>query len=270
MNNKRKILIISLIFLALGIILNISNKTYASEDLDEIENYTITVDPDMNNGALDIIYEISWKVLDSTTEGPLTWVSIGTPNEYYSNLKPLTPNIEKLEQAGSYVNIYFTQAYKEGDIVTFKYSIHQEYMYNLKGKKCIYEFTPAWFTNIKVKNIKIKWNKDNVKKADNNSEEGNYYVWSKTNLDKGEKLKAKIQYKKSAFAYLNKMKQASGNTMSSFSLIMVVIFFVLIIYLSMSIGGGGYYGHRGFYCGPYYGGFHIRRTSWRLSRWRTS
>ncbi len=30
--------------------------------------------------VLDITYDIEWKVLDSTTEGPLTWVQIGTPN----------------------------------------------------------------------------------------------------------------------------------------------------------------------------------------------
>ena len=34
----------------------------------------------MEDGSLDITYDIEWKVLDSTTEGPLTWVQIGTPN----------------------------------------------------------------------------------------------------------------------------------------------------------------------------------------------
>ena len=40
--------------------------------LDEIQNYTIKVDP-RQDGTLDMKYHIEWRVLDSTTEGPLSW-----------------------------------------------------------------------------------------------------------------------------------------------------------------------------------------------------
>jgi len=254
--NKRKIFIAFLLFIALFILININNKTYAKE-LDRIENYTITVDPNMNDGSLDITYEIKWKVLDSETEGPLTWVKVGTPNSHFSNPTALTPNIKTISKYGnSYVRIDFNKAYNEGDIVTFKYSIHQEYMYKIKSSKCKYEFTPAWFTDIKIDKITIKWNKDQVKKADNNSEEGNYYIWSKTNLDKGEKVKAKIEYKKSAFSYLNENKQASSEIGKRISIILGFIVIIIIITIFRGFGGGGYYGHRGFYMGPR---FHMHR-----------
>jgi len=249
--NKRKIFIVFLLFIALFILININNKTYATE-LDKIENYTITIDPNMNDGSLDITYEIKWKVLDSVTEGPLTWVKIGTPNSHFSNPTALTPNIKNISEGGdSYVRIDFNKAYNEGDIITFKYSIHQEHMYKIKSSKCKYEFTPAWFTDIKIDKITIKWNKDQVKKADNNSEEGNYYIWSKTNLDKGEKIKAKIEYKKNAFSYLDENKQASSDLGKTFSIILgfVIIIIIIIIFSSFG-GGGGYYRHRGFYIGP--------------------
>ena len=37
---------------------------------------------------------IKWKVLDGTTEGPLTWVKIGVPNYHCKDIKSLTSNIQ--------------------------------------------------------------------------------------------------------------------------------------------------------------------------------
>lgn len=196
---KKRNVIVGLIFIALSVLFNINNTTYASEstgDLDLIENYVVTVDPNMSDGSLDITYEIKWRVLDDTTEGPLTWVNIGTPNEYFKNPQALTPNIRSIRPDGSYVKIYFDKAYHKGDQITFKYSIHQEYMYRLKKNKCEYEFTPAWFTNARVNKIMIKWNKDKVKKANNDTVSGNYYVWMKSNLGHGVKVKTKYNIQK--------------------------------------------------------------------------
>ena len=66
------------------IFLSICPKCFAT-DLDEIVNYEVVVEPRMNDGSLDITYQITWKVLDSTTEGPLEWVQIGTPNSNFDN-----------------------------------------------------------------------------------------------------------------------------------------------------------------------------------------
>ena len=154
------------------------NTSYAA-DLDRITNYVVTVDPRMNDGTLDITYEITWKVLDSTTEGPLSWVTIGTPNEYFNTPTALSNNISKISKySSSYVKITFDKEYYAGEEITFKYSIHQSNMYELSGSKCEYKFTPAWFTNARVDSMKIKWNLDGVKKNNSNSIEDNYLIWN--------------------------------------------------------------------------------------------
>jgi len=227
-------------------------------DLDEIENFVVTVDPRMNDSSLDIQYEITWKVLDSTTEGPLTWVQIGTPNSSFDNPTAISDNIQKISKYnGSYVKVIFKKAYKAGESVTFKYSIHQPNMCKVSGNICKFEFTPAWFTDIKVDNLTIKWNADKVKKSDNKSQEDNYLVWNKKNMKKGEKLTAKIEYNKSAFSAI---KTTKTNTSISNMVWIVSITFIVIAILAAFLGGGGggYYGHSGFYGGRYgsryYGG----------------
>ncbi len=42
--------------------------------MDEIENYTIYAEPDWEDGSVYLKYDITWKVLDSDTDGPLEWV----------------------------------------------------------------------------------------------------------------------------------------------------------------------------------------------------
>lgn len=257
MKTKKYILII-LIAIAFFTLININKKTYAT-DLDEIEEFNITVDPRMNDGSLDITYEVKWKVLDSVTEGPLEWVQIGTPNQNFSNATALSTNIRSISQYnGSYVKIVFNKKYQAGETAEFKYSIHQEYMYKISGSKCKYEFTPAWFTDIKVDKIKIRWNSDQVKKSNANTKEDNYLVWTKENLAKGEKINTKITYKKSAFSYLDEAKQRRGA--ASISSIVIVICIILVVFFVISfVGmsfGDGYYGHRGFYYPPYYGYHH--------------
>lgn len=252
----RKIYLFIVLLLILFMLLCIGNKSYA-KDLDEIVNYEVTVDPRMNDGSLDIIYEISWKVLDSDTEGPLEWVSIGTPNSNFDTPTALTKNIKNISKyKGSYVKITFDKKYYAGETVTFKYSIHQSYMYKISGSNCNYNFTPAWFTDSKVDNLVVRWNSDKVEKSNSEGKEGNYLVWRKTNMAKGSKLNTSIQYKKTAFTALNENKQKSSNDMDIGFIIALVIFVLIIAFIAGCFGGGGYYGHRGFYGGRHYGGFY--------------
>lgn len=259
MKKKCCLFILLLIFF---LILIINTESYAA-DLDRIVNYNVTVDPRMNDGTLDITYEITWKVLDSTTEGPLEWVQIGMPNEYFDTIKPLSKNIKSINQYnGAFVKIVFDKKYYVGEQVTFKYKIHQSRMYKLSWGKCKYSFTPAWFTDIKVDNMKVKWNKDQVKSDNTSKKEDNYLVWKKTNMDKGEKITVKVQYNKNAFGYLDTYKQY--NSMSNdggvqYIPLFCILFIVIIICMIMS-RGGGYYGHRGFYGGGYYRGGCVRSS----------
>ena len=265
---KKKYILCSIVLIVLAI-LTFNTKTYAA-DLDLIENYVVTVDPRMNDGSLDIIYEITWKVLDSTTEGPLTWVKIGTPNEGFDNVTALTNNIKSIKKYnGSYVRIDFNKSYKAGEVLTFKYSIHQSYMYKISWGKCVYEFTPAWFTDAKVNNMTVKWNNDLVKSSNTKSIEDCYLTWNKKYMSKGSKIKVKVKYDKGAFSALNANKQKSdapksySNSVFSMDTVYSFIYLVVIIVACIGrFGGGGYYGHRGFYggYGPRIGGGCVRSS----------
>lgn len=247
---KKRYIILGLAVILFSLII-FSPKTKAA-DLDRIEEFNITVDPRMNDGTLDITYEVKWRVLDSTTEGPLEWVKIGVPNKRFDNPTALSSNIKRINKFNNdYVRIDFNRAYKAGEVVTFKYSIHQSYMYKLSGSKCTYDFTPAWFTEAEVSKITVKWNAEGVKKSDSTSKKDNYLIWEKTNVAKGGKLNTHIEYPQSAFTALDKNKQRKNEAGAVVTIVIAIfIIAVFIIILSACIGPG-YYGHRGFYCGPH-------------------
>ena len=139
---KKRYLVFVILFL-FGVMLVLGPKVEAV-DLDEIVNFAVTVEPRMNDGSLDITYDVTWKVLDDDTEGPLTWVQIGTPNSYFDMPQALTSNISSITKYnGAYVKINFKNKYYAGDQIKFKYKIHQTNMYKISWGNVEYSFTPA-------------------------------------------------------------------------------------------------------------------------------
>ena len=121
---------------------------HASTPTDEILNYDITVDVN-EDATLHITYDISWLVLDSDDAGPLTWVKIGIPNKRNISYEALSDNISSIslsDSGGSYANVYFEDSYYEDDIVEFRFSIDQDYMYQMNQPEegyTVYAFTPG-------------------------------------------------------------------------------------------------------------------------------
>lgn len=270
-----KIFLIIFIF-ALFILFN--NVCFA-RDLDQINKYYITVDP-RNDGTLDMSYYIEWEVLDSTSEGPLSWVQIGIPNSNVDSIKTSSSEIRSIkyyENNGAYIRIDFKKEYNAGDIIKFEFSFHQKYMYELDYSYCTYSFTPGWFNDIAVKDLKVYWNAEKVTSStaeETNSD--NYLVWS-GKLAKGAKLKTKVEYPKSAFITLNENQQASNaktsyssdtsNLMMNTSLILIFAL-MIFLYVFAAFLGGGYNRHRGFgygYGRPYYHHRHHHHTHHRSS-----
>lgn len=234
--------------------------------LDEILSYTTTVSP-RDDGTLDIRYNIQWKVLDSTTEGPLKWVKIGIPNQHVNEIKKISKNIKKikyLSSGGNYVRIDFKDKYEAGEVVDFEFSIHQSYMYNINDStgKVAYTFTPGWFEDIEVKQATIKWKSKDVTRSTGNSS-GEYIIWSRA-LAKNQKITAKVEYSIGSFN-LNYNKQASnvnssyGNSNSTsnpeMTILFLVILFIVIYVVAMvcAIASPSYYRHGGY---GYYGGYY--------------
>ena len=234
--------------------------------LDEILSYTTTVSP-RDDGTLDIKYNIQWKVLDSTTEGPLEWVKIGIPNQHVNEIKKISKNIKKikyLSSGGNYVKIDFKDKYEAGEVFDFEFSIHQSYMYNINDStgKVTYTFTPGWFEDIEVKQATIKWKSKDVTRSTGNSS-GEYIIWTRA-LGKNQKLTAKVEYSIGSFN-LNYNKQASDVTSSysnpEMTILFLVILFIVIYVVAMvcAVASPSYYRHGGYgyYRGYYpYGHYH--------------
>ena len=70
-----------------------TSTTVLADNLDEIENYTIYAEPDWEDGSVYLKYDITWKVLDSDTDGPLEWVKIGIPNSNVEEIEGYSSNI---------------------------------------------------------------------------------------------------------------------------------------------------------------------------------
>ena len=253
---KKKI-IFKIILLAILMFFSYTIKSYGA-NLDEIVDYQIKVDPRMSDATLDITYTITWKVLDSTTEGPKKKKKIGTANDNYDSLEALSKNIKSISKlSGSYVKITFDRAYFKGESVTFKYSLHQKSICRESWGDYKFKFTPAWFTDARIDNMTILWNANAVKNSGTKVKEDNYYIWNKTNLSNGSKMTVNITYDKNAFSNADTSKSYSSD---SFGIGGIGIYIVLIIVISIITsflgGGDGYYRHGGFYGGGYHGGYY--------------
>ena len=253
-----------IIFAFLLFLMFMINTSYA-KDLDRINKYYITADP-RTDGSVDFNYYIEWEVLDSDSEGPLSWVLIGVPNASIDQIIPLSSNISNIRyysSGGDYVRIDFNQKYIAGEVVKINFSFHQDYLYNLNGDRITYSYTPGWFNDIEVVDARVNWNTEGAitaKNAEVNSD--GYYTWS-SRLAKGKKINAEITYRVSAFPNLDTLKQKkdynnanknvysqSGGSEGLGVVIFIAIFILVLIVCSIGGPKSGYRSHSG------YGGYH--------------
>ncbi|MBQ3968389.1 MAG: hypothetical protein II688_06855, partial [Lachnospiraceae bacterium] len=193
------------IFLISALVFCFSKKADA-KDLDEILDYEITIDV-RDDARLNINYHIRWKVLDSVSEGPLSWVKIGVPNYHAEDLKALTSNIKTIRYSsdgGCFAKITFDRSYRQGEIVDFSFELVQDYMYQvdkLKSGETVYEFAPGWFDDIKVDSLVIRWKNDKVLSFSPSCyNEDGYLVW-RSALKKGEKYSVSVTYNNNAYGF---------------------------------------------------------------------
>ena len=209
--------------LVLAVFMILPIKGYA-KDLDEIENYIITADVN-EDATVTLRYHIDWKVLDSTSEGPLSWVVIGIPNKEYISITPVSDCIKKIAYTtsnGTGVRIDLDRDYKAGETVPIEFVVVQDYLYQmnlLKEGETVYQFTPGWFDSINVDYLEIRWNTDKViESSPAHLQEGDYFVWNAT-LTKGQKYPVQITYPNEAFTFdeskMIKTQESSSSAPSS-------------------------------------------------------
>ena len=131
----------------------------SAANLDEIEKYFITVriQPD---GSAEIDYDIHWKVLDSTTAGPLEWVKVGVPN---NNIEPVShsgtiADLYSYPEGGSYVRLDLDRRYYAGETVRLEFTLRVTHLYEIYDDGSVnFEFTPGWFDEAETKQLTFTW-----------------------------------------------------------------------------------------------------------------
>lgn len=163
---------------------------YADEgDMDYIPDYFVTVDL-REDGSADIVYDITWQVIDGDQTDYLSWVKIGLPNAYAEDLTPLTDTISDLQyngDGGSYAKVVFARRYYSPEVaaqnggesrVRFAFSVHQSHLFTLNNDgTATFEFTPGWFDDLVVERMQVRWRGGDGFVADNTSEEDGYLIW---------------------------------------------------------------------------------------------
>ena len=258
-----KLTLLALAFLFVFSLFISFNKTNAKEnDLDRINEYFITVDPNFDDGSLNIRIDIKWKVLDSSSEGPLTWVKIGVANYHVDNLVAITDNIKRIKYMsddGSFIRLDFKQKYYQGDVVTFSFSFNQSYMYFIdKDDMITYDYNPGYFYNILVDRCILRWKTDNVLSIAHSSLEyevmDGYFVY-KSPLSYNKAIKIHLSYDKSVFTTIDPNKTYTDESekypwLMPLIVISCIIGIILIAALISKLTRDPYKADRGFY-GPY-------------------
>ena len=163
---------------------------YADDgDLDYIPDYFVTVDL-REDGSADIVYDITWQVIDGDQTDYLSWVKIGLPNAYAEDLTPLTDTISDLQytgDGGSYAKVVFARRYYSPEVaaqnggesrVRFAFSVHQSHLFSLNSDgTATFEFKPGWFDDLVVEHMQVRWRSGDGFVADNSSEEDGYLIW---------------------------------------------------------------------------------------------
>ncbi|MBO4785002.1 MAG: zinc ribbon domain-containing protein [Lachnospiraceae bacterium] len=228
--------------LMLAIVILLPIRIHA-KDLDEILNYTIWVDVN-EDATLYMRYHIKWKVLDSESEGPLTWVKIGIPNQHCTDIKANSDCIKKIAYSGnggSYIRIDLDRPYKAGETVSLDFSFTQDYMYQMNMEtegETVYRFTPGWFDEINVDMLSIYWKNDKVLRATEGYDDlpMGYLLWM-ASVPKGDKVTIDVVYPNDAFGFdTSKEIKQSKNKNTVFNDPTCVAFIViaamgLVIYL---------------------------------------
>ena len=240
--------------------------------MDRIDKYVITVDPNFSDGSLDINIDITWTVLDSSTEGPLEWVKIGVPNYHVENIKKNTSNIKDAyyySDSGSFIRIDFNGSYQEGEKINFSFSFNQSYMYHINNDEIYYDYMPGYFNDILVDECILKWNIKNVKEINNEGFiiEGDYYTYSSP-LKYGQTIDINLSYDKNSFLNIDPNKTYTDSSDPYFWVKITFFVFVpaalvLLILIIRYIKRDPYRTSRGFYGPSVYRPYPISRIGRR-------
>lgn len=256
-----------LILFVFTLLLTFTLTSCKDEPYDEINSYTVTIDTN-KDGTLNIRYDVKWDVLVSGSED---YILFGIPNE---NAKLLSYsgdvcNAYVVKDDGDFVRLELRDSFKASQHLSFSFTINQARMYQIKsdnGEEFVnYSFTPGWFDDIEIKSLVVKWNKDGVLGYGNKAHIlGNYIVWEKTDLKKGETIECSLYYSINYFDNIDRSMQKEDDSFIGFIIFVIILVIVITILVLVRLGyiyeGSGYYSYRGFYVRRRFGHRHVNRN----------
>ncbi|MGA2490300.1 MAG: hypothetical protein ABSF99_08990, partial [Anaerolineales bacterium] len=156
--NRQRICAIALLFLLA--IACVPAGVVQAAGTDEIKNYAIDILP-QEDGSLVDTYTINWCVI-SNSAGPLTWITLGMPNEQYEivsssgDVASVTPYNENFNYQ---IRIDLPREVNAGDCVNFTVQVHQYGVANLDKttNEITFQFTPGWFDEVPVDHLQVTW-----------------------------------------------------------------------------------------------------------------
>ena len=232
----------------------------ANQPLDKIQDYQVEVTP-LEDGTLDITYRLRWEVLNSSREGPLSWVKIGMANENFRIKEYGGAILSPRNSVDSYASFSLRKEFEKGETAEFWFTVNQRRMLlrdSSDNGNDYYEFTPGWFPKIEVEDYLFSW-KGAPSIADSNADrtEDGRLIWEGA-LKQNERVDICVTYKKGAFdpstalyasgvtAYQENTDEGGGPDLR---IILVIVFLTIsaAILVSDVSGGSGYRGGRGYH-----------------------
>ena len=127
---------------------------------DVIKDYAIDILP-QPDGSLVMTYAIHWCVI-SNDAGPLTWITLGMPNEGYEVMSSSgdVSSVYAYDEGFNYmIRVDLPREANAGDCVNFSVQVHQYGLASVdeaSGQLGFY-FTPGWFNDVPVDHLQVTW-----------------------------------------------------------------------------------------------------------------
>ncbi len=216
MTRLRFIVLVSLLALAFSFF---PTGAAHAQGADVIKEYSIDIEP-QEDGTMINTYGIEWCVI-SDAAGPLTWFTIGMPNEtfdilsYSGDVSAVRPDTSGFDYL---MRIDLSRSANAGDCVTANIRVHQfgmAYQYEETGE-VFYQFTPGWFDEVPVERLQVTWSLPSdpalVKSIDPppNTQTDSQAVWE-TKLGEGDRFTVSLFYDQAAFPAFNPNLTVTGS-----------------------------------------------------------
>lgn len=259
-NSKLKSWGPALAILLLGAVILIIYIISANQPLDRIQDYQVEVTP-LEDGTLDITYRLRWEVLNSSREGPLSWVKIGMANENFRIKEYGGAILSPRNTVGSYASFSLRKEFEKGETAQFWFTVNQRRMLlrdSTDNGNDYYEFTPGWFPKIEVEHYLFSWKgAPSIARSNADRTEDGRLIWEGA-LKQNERVNLCVTYEKGAFdpstalygsgptVYQESTDEGGGPDRRVVFAIVFLTFFAAILVSDIS-GGSGYRGGRGYH-----------------------